>query len=57
MTTLAALTNHQIRLAARPNGLPTRDGWSFTTETVAEPAEGGVLVKVNYPFLLRPSGS
>ena len=47
MTTLAALTNHQIRLAARPNGLPTRDGWSFTTEPVAEPAEGGVLVKVN----------
>ena len=47
MNTLAALTNHQIRLAARPNGLPTRDGWSFTTEPVAEPAEGGVLVKVN----------
>ena len=45
MTTLAALTNHQIRLAARPNGLPTRDGWSFTTEPVAEPGEGGVLVK------------
>ncbi len=46
MTTLASLTNHQIRLAARPNGLPTRDGWSFTSEAVAEPAEGGVLVKV-----------
>jgi len=45
MTALAALTNHQIRLAARPSGLPTRDGWSFTTEPVAEPAEGGVLVK------------
>ena len=45
MTTLAALTNHQVRLAARPNGLPTRDGWSFTTEPVAEPADGGVLVK------------
>jgi NADPH-dependent curcumin reductase CurA len=45
MTTLAALTNHQVRLAARPNGLPTRDGWSFTTEPVAEPADGGVVVK------------
>jgi NADPH-dependent curcumin reductase len=45
MTTLATLTNHQIRLAARPNGLPTRDGWSFTTEPVAEPDHGGVLVK------------
>ncbi|MBC8058708.1 MAG: NADP-dependent oxidoreductase, partial [Rhizobiales bacterium] len=45
MTTPAALTNHQIRLKARPSGLPTRDGWEFTTEQVAEPAEGGVLVK------------
>ena len=45
MTAPAALTNHQIRLAARPNGLPTRDGWRFTTEPVAEPADGGVLVK------------
>jgi NADPH-dependent curcumin reductase CurA len=45
MTTLAALVNHQIRLKARPSGLPTRDGWDFTTEPVAEPAEGGVLVK------------
>ena len=45
MTTLAALTNHQIRLAARPNGLPKRDGWNFTTEPVQEPAEGGVLIK------------
>jgi NADPH-dependent curcumin reductase CurA len=45
MTALASLTNHQIRLKARPNGLPTRDVWDFTTEPVAEPAEGGVLVK------------
>jgi NADPH-dependent curcumin reductase CurA len=45
MITLAALTNHQIRLAARPTGLPTRDDWRFTTEPVGEPADGGVLVK------------
>jgi NADPH-dependent curcumin reductase CurA len=45
MTALASLTNHQIRLQARPNGLPKRDDWSFTTEPVAEPDEGGVLVK------------
>jgi len=45
MTTLAALTNHQIRLGARPTGLPTRDGWQFTTEPVGEPEDGGVLVK------------
>ena len=35
MTDLATLTSHQIRLAARPVGLPTRDNWSFTTEPVA----------------------
>jgi NADPH-dependent curcumin reductase CurA len=45
MPALATLTNHQIRLAARPSGLPKRDGWSFTTEPVVAPDEGGVLVK------------
>ena len=45
MTALAALSNHQVRLAARPKGLPTRDGWSFTAEPVLGPDEGGVLVK------------
>jgi NADPH-dependent curcumin reductase len=43
---LAALTNHQLRLAARPLGLPKAADWQFTEEPVAEPAEGGVLVKV-----------
>ncbi len=45
MTHPAALQNHQIRLAQRPVGMTTRDNWAFTTETVAEPADGGVLVK------------
>lgn len=45
MTPLANLQNHQIRLAERPVGLPTRANWQFTTEAVAEPAEGDVLVK------------
>jgi NADPH-dependent curcumin reductase len=45
MTTLSSLSNHQIRLAARPMGLPTRADWSFTTEPVAEPPAGGVLIK------------
>jgi NADPH-dependent curcumin reductase CurA len=45
MTTLAGLTNRQVRLAARPRGLPTRDDWSFTTEPVAEPADGGLLLR------------
>jgi NADPH-dependent curcumin reductase CurA len=44
-TVLSTLTNHQFRLALRPVGLPTRDNWSATTEAVAEPAEGGVLVQ------------
>ena len=45
MPNLSTLSNHQVRLAARPVGLPTRDDWSFTTEPVAEPAPGGVLIK------------
>jgi NADPH-dependent curcumin reductase CurA len=45
MATLATLTNHQIRLASRPVGLPTRDNWSFTEEPVQEPEAGGVLIK------------
>jgi NADPH-dependent curcumin reductase CurA len=45
MSTLAALTNHQIRLAARPVGLPTRANWQSTTEPVAEPGEGGIVLK------------
>jgi hypothetical protein len=39
-------TNHQIRLAARPVGLPTAANWEATEEKVNEPGEGGVLVKV-----------
>jgi len=44
-TTLTALVNHQVRLASRPTGMATRANWNFTTESVAEPADGGVLVK------------
>jgi len=43
-----ALSNHQIRLAARPVGTPTRDNWSFTSEPVVDPDSGGVLVKTLY---------
>ena len=45
---ITSLVNHQIRLASRPVGLPTRSNWSFTTEPVAEPGPGGVLVKTLY---------
>jgi NADPH-dependent curcumin reductase len=41
----ASPVNHQVRLASRPVGLPTRDNWSFTTEPVQQPGPGGVLVK------------
>jgi len=44
-TDLATATNHQIRLAARPVGLPKDSDWSFTEEPVTLPADGGVLVR------------
>ena len=51
MSAIAAtstLVNQQVRLAARPAGLPTRADWRFSTEAVAEPGSGGVLVKTLY---------
>ena len=45
---IAGLTNHQIRLASRPTGLPTRANWQFTEEPVQAPGPGGVLVKTLY---------
>ena len=45
MSTATATTNRQFRLARRPSGLPVREDWSFTTEPVGEPDDGGVLVK------------
>ena len=40
--------NRQVRLAARPVGLPKPSDWEHTEEPVAEPADGEVLVKVRY---------
>jgi NADPH-dependent curcumin reductase CurA len=51
MLTLNTLKNHQVRLASRPVGLPTRANWCFTEEAVAEPGPGGVLVKTLYVSL------
>ncbi|MDW5443069.1 NADP-dependent oxidoreductase [Polaromonas sp. SM01] len=48
MSAITTLTNHQVRLASRPVGLATRANWSFTTEAVAEPGPGGVLLKTQY---------
>lgn len=41
-----SLMNHQIRLAARPTGLPTRANWQVTDEPVPALADGDVLIKV-----------
>jgi len=43
-----ALTNHKFLLAARPLGMPKRSDWTYTEETVAEPKEGELLVKLLY---------
>ena len=40
--------NRQIRLAARPVGLPKDSDWKLVEESVAEPGPGGVLVKIHY---------
>ncbi|UVW30174.1 NADP-dependent oxidoreductase [Massilia sp. H6] len=40
--------NQQFRLAARPLGMPRPDDWLFHEEAVAEPDEGGIVVKVLY---------
>ena len=45
MQDLANTVNQQIRLAARPVGLPKDGDWTFTTEPVALPGDGGVLVR------------
>jgi NADPH-dependent curcumin reductase CurA len=42
------LINHQIRLAARPEGLPKSSDWAYTDEPVPVLGEGEVLVKVLY---------
>ncbi len=40
--------NHQIRLAARPVGLPQENVWQRTEEAIPEPVEGQFLVKLLY---------
>jgi NADPH-dependent curcumin reductase CurA len=40
--------NHQIRLAARPSGIPKPSDWELTEETVPEPAPGELVVANAY---------
>jgi NADPH-dependent curcumin reductase len=42
------LSNQQIRLAARPVGMPKDSDWKFTTEPVREIADGEIVVKALY---------
>ena len=57
---LAHLVNHQIRLAARPVGMPTAANWSHTTEAVAEPADGGERIITfgtrRNTYIINPEG-
>src|ERR1700761_9597778 len=46
-----ALTNHQFRLAARPEGLPKRSDFNYTEEPVRDPGPGQILVKILYVSL------
>jgi NADPH-dependent curcumin reductase CurA len=49
MTDVAADTvNHQVRLGARPTGLPGPEVWQHTEEPVAEPADGRFLVRITH---------
>ena len=42
------MTNHQVRLAARPVGMPKPSDWQWTEEAVPEPKDGELLVQVQY---------
>ena len=40
-----SVVNRQVRLAARPKGLPQASDWQFTQEPVPQAGPGGVLIK------------
>ena len=42
------LINHKFELAARPVGLPKRSDWNYKQESVREPGDGELLVKILY---------
>ena len=41
-------TNHQVRLAARPSGLPKPSDWELTDEPVPEPVSGEFVVALSH---------
>ncbi len=54
MSDLAGLKNKQIRLSARPEGMPKLTDWQHTVEAVTAPDEGGITVK-NLMLSLDPA--
>jgi NADPH-dependent curcumin reductase CurA len=42
------MTNKQVRLASRPEGLPNDSNWSFDEGPVPEPVDGEVLVRISH---------
>lgn len=42
------MTNKQVRLASRPEGLPNDSNWSFDERPIPTPGDGEVLVKVSH---------
>jgi NADPH-dependent curcumin reductase CurA len=40
--------NHQVRLAARPTGVPTDSDWELTSEPLPHPDEGEFVVKISH---------
>ena len=40
--------NRQVRLAARPSGMPKPADWRFTEEPVPQPGEGEMVVRVSH---------
>src|SRR5579863_9362241 len=41
-------TNRQVRLAARPSGLPRPADWEFTTEPAPSPAAGEFVTRISH---------
>jgi NADPH-dependent curcumin reductase CurA len=41
-------TNHQVRLAARPSGLPKASDWDLTTEPVPAPEDGEFVAEISH---------
>ena len=52
---MALRENRQVRLVARPQGIPQAEHFALLTEPVAGPCEGGMLIQNRYFF--RRSGA